>query len=116
MNNEAVARINWLERQILVHSYLYYELDKAAIEDDEWAEMAVKLEEYIEKYPDEFQVSQYAKSFTDFDHSSGYNLRETYMHSRTKSAAKYLLDNPEVLSNIRRIYKDEIRAYGRVGI
>lgn len=66
--------INRRQRQLLVHSFLYYQLNENIINDhifDLWSKelAAAKLE-----HPELFNQSVYAAGFKEFDGSSGYDL------------------------------------------
>ena len=78
-------------RQILVHSYLYYELNQNLISDDQWSKWALELEDLQQRYPKIAANTEYAKEFSDFDHSTGQNLRKTYMKSNIQIIAETLL-------------------------
>lgn len=85
-----LSLINRREAQLLVHSYLYYELDKSLISDDTWTKWAFELYDLIRTYPEEFEKSRYAWIFEeDFDPSSGYYLN--YRQPEIMSKAHYLL-------------------------
>lgn len=78
LNKEILSLINRRERQLLVHSFLYYQLNENIISDhtfDLWSKEMVRLRE---EHPREFRLSAYAKDFEDFDGSSGYNLPYSY--------------------------------------
>lgn len=60
--------------QLLVHSCIYYELNKNLIPDltwDRWARELVKLQE---QYPDIAKEVIYADAFLGFDGSTGFDL------------------------------------------
>jgi NAD-dependent DNA ligase adenylation domain len=66
--------INRRKRQILVHSFLYYQLNESIISDhtfDAWCNELVKL---LKDYPEEAKQSIYYEEFKDFDGSSGFDL------------------------------------------
>lgn len=65
-------------RQILVHSFIYYELNQNIISDNQWSEWATELEDLQSKHPDIADKTEYAKEFKGFDHSTGANLRDVY--------------------------------------
>ena len=74
MLEEILSLINRRERQILAHSFLYYQLSENIISDatfDLWSKELVNL---MEQYPEEFAQSVYAKEFAEFDGCSGYDL------------------------------------------
>lgn len=78
MSQELIELINRRERQLLVHSFLYYQLNESIISDytfDQWSKELVELKE---KHPEEFKQSVYAKEFEDFDGSSGFDLPYSY--------------------------------------
>lgn len=60
--------------QILVHSYLYYQLDDNIIDDhtyDMWGNHLVALQE---KFPEESKEARYYDEFKHYDGSSGFDL------------------------------------------
>jgi hypothetical protein len=66
--------INRRRRQILVHSFLYYQLNESIISDhtfDMWCKELVELQE---KYPHIAEKGVFAREFKDFDGSSGFDL------------------------------------------
>lgn len=85
-----LEKINQRERQLLVHAYLYYKLDKNVISDDKYDDFSFDLASLITKYPNEFKQSVYHKDFKSFDPSSGYYLN--YDKSEIKRVAMRLLD------------------------
>lgn len=72
MHQTKLERINQIERQVLVHSYLYYALDTNIISDPRFDEIMEALLPY--KYSPEFKESAYYKDFLDFDGSTGMDL------------------------------------------
>ena len=61
-------------RQLLVHSFIYYQLDKALISDhtfDLWSKELVELQE---KYPELSKECVFYDAFKDFDGSGGSSL------------------------------------------
>lgn len=60
--------------QMLVHSYIYYELDKNLVSDSQWSKWAMELVELQSKYPGIAEKVPYAKDFEDWDGSSGAYL------------------------------------------
>lgn len=70
--------INRRRHQILVHSYLYYELGENIISDydfDYWSKELVDLQR---NYPEESKAVKYYDEFKDFDGSSGFDLPYDY--------------------------------------
>lgn len=74
--------INRKQRQILVHSYIYYVLDKNIIDDATWSEWAEQLEILMKYMPEEAAASEFHMYFEDFDHSTGANLVKYYNDER----------------------------------
>lgn len=66
--------INRKQRQLLIHSYLYYELSENIISDSTFDQWSVELVNLKQNYPTEFQLSEYADSFRSFDGSTGMDL------------------------------------------
>lgn len=68
-------KIRQRRRQILVHSFLYYELDSNIIDDSTWSKWAVELAELQRKNSKEAAQVEYADLFRDFDGSTGAFLK-----------------------------------------
>ena len=67
--------INWLQRFILVHSYIYYELDDNRISDKEYDAKSAELTRYRHEYPELWKTSEYYEQFGDeYNGATGYNL------------------------------------------
>lgn len=67
--------IDFLQRFIIVHSYIYYELDNNIISDKKYDEMSRKLSKYREEYPEEWKNSMYYAQFgDDYDGATGFTL------------------------------------------
>lgn len=81
--------INRRERQILVHSCIYYVYNDNIISDETWSKWAKELEDLIRTYPEIFEQTELKEDFRDFDHSTGFNLnmRQPWV----MSTAEYLL-------------------------
>lgn len=63
--------------QMLVHSYLYYELNENIVSDSQWSKWAVELANLQKKYPNISKQVKYADDFADWDGSSGAFLTYT---------------------------------------
>lgn len=63
--------INRRQRQILVHSYIYYVLDQNLIDDYTWSKWAQELVDISAAYPDIAAQSEFANDFEGFDGSTG---------------------------------------------
>jgi hypothetical protein len=57
--------------QMLVHSYIYYEMNENIISDSQWSKWAVELAELQAKYPNIAKQVIYADDFEGWDGSSG---------------------------------------------
>lgn len=68
-------RINFLQRYIIVHSYIYYELNENIISDMEYDKKARELANYQKTYPDLWEKSEYYKQFgDDYTGETGFTL------------------------------------------
>lgn len=92
MNQKIVEKIQQRRLQILVHSYIYYELNQNIISDDKWNKWAHELVFLQEKYPEESNHAKYGAYLKGFDGSTGMDLKyDDYVKTR----AKYLLKMKE---------------------
>lgn len=67
--------IDFLQRFIILHSYIYYELNRNVISDREYDLKAKELVKYKNSYPELWKRSMYYKQFGDFyDGSTGFTL------------------------------------------
>ena len=89
LNESVLEKINRRERQILVHSYIYYKTGSSIVSDDVFDKFAYDLVALMESNPTEFKASVYHKDFIGFDGSTGYNLPYTY--SEIINKGEYLL-------------------------
>lgn len=68
-------RIDFLQRFIIVHSFLYYEADRSVIDDRYYDEVCKKLVKLKEENPDLWEKSQYRKQFgDDYNGATGFTL------------------------------------------
>ena len=68
-------RINFLQRYIIVHSYIYYELDRNIISDREYDDKSKELSTYKNNYPELWKSSEYYKQFgDDYTGATGFTL------------------------------------------
>ncbi len=74
MNQKIIEKIKQRRLQILVHSYIYYELDQNIVSDAQWNKWAHELVELQKKYPEESEQAEYYDKFADFDGSTGMDL------------------------------------------
>jgi hypothetical protein len=66
--------INRRQRQILVHSFLYYQLNTNIISDHTFDDWSKELADLMSEHPDIAKQSVYYEGFKSFDGSSGYDL------------------------------------------
>ena len=67
--------IDFLQRFIILHSYIYYELDNNYISDMEYDKKAKELVQYKNEYPDLWKNSMYYKQFgDDYNGATGFTL------------------------------------------
>ena len=71
MKQTILEKIRQRRRQMLVHSYIYYELNQNIISDYTWSKWAKELAELQEKYPRESAEVEFADLFNGWDGSSG---------------------------------------------
>lgn len=90
MNNEQIAElINRRRRQILVHSFLYYQMDVNLIADHVYDRWSKELAELQRQHPDIAKTCVYAEAFAKFDGSSGFDL--PFTDPKIQSLGTYLL-------------------------
>lgn len=82
--------INRRQRQILVHSIIYYKYNANLISDSTWTKWAVELEELQKQYPHIAASQYYGEYFKGFDHSTGYSL--PLDDPKANSVARRLMD------------------------
>ena len=56
---------------MLVHSYIYYELNTNIIDDATWSKWAIELRDLQNSHPEESKQVKYYEDFKDWDGSSG---------------------------------------------
>ena len=78
--------------QMLVHSYIYYDLNNNLVSDSQWAAWAVELKELQEKYPEIEKFVPYREGFEDWDASSGAFL--PYRSPEIMANAHHLMGMP----------------------
>lgn len=82
------AKIKQRRLQMLVHSYIYYELNDNLISDETWARWARELKDLQDEYPEIARSVKYSRMFEDWDASTGYHLA---FDEWTRNKATYLL-------------------------
>lgn len=70
-----VSKVSYLQRMVLIHSYLYYEMDTSVITDKQFDDICKQLcTMYDGLSVDKKQQTEYYKVFYDFDGSTGFHL------------------------------------------
>lgn len=90
-------KIELLQKWILVHSYLYYELNYSVVSDNKFDKNCVQLMELKIKYPKLWKKSKYYYAMKDFDGSTGYGFYE-----KLKEEHKMIIEM--VANHLRRNY------------
>lgn len=67
--------MDYLQRYIILHSYIYYECDSNIISDKQYDEKAKELVKYKNEYPKLWKRSMYYKQFGDeYNGATGFTL------------------------------------------
>lgn len=74
MDFDICSLIRRRRRQILLHSYLYYELNENLIPDSTFDKWMYELVELQKTYPEESEAAEFYEEFKDFKGASGSNL------------------------------------------
>ena len=82
--------------QMLVHSYIYYDLNDNLVSDNKWAEWANELKDLQETYPEIAKTVPYGRGFENWDASTGAFL--PYTHLKIVSIANQLLQKSPSIS------------------
>lgn len=89
-------RIDFLQRYIIVHSYIYYELDNNIISDKEYDAKSKELVKYKNDYPELWKTSEYYPQFgSDYNGATGFTL----YHGLTEKQQKIIRS---IVNNIIR--------------
>lgn len=69
-------KVDFLQRVILIHSYLYYEADNSVWSDKKYDEVAKQLTNIQNKHTTKWikNNTQYGYCFHDFDGTTGFDL------------------------------------------
>ena len=89
MSQTIQERIKQRRRQMLVHSYIYYELNTNIVSDATWSRWAKELEKLQHDYPEESKAVEEYEQFRDWDGSTGAFLK---FGENIKYVAKILLE------------------------
>lgn len=92
-----VEKIEMIQRWILLHSYLYYELDNSITSDANYNANAQQLIYLKNKYPEEFKETRYYQYFKDFDSGTGFDLYSKIKENNDFELLKKIENNAELL-------------------
>ena len=85
--------IDFLQRYIIVHSYIYYELNDNYISDKQYDEKSRELTRYKNEYPELWKNSMYYKQFGDeYNGATGFTLFHDLDH-RQQQIIKSIVNN-----------------------
>ena len=74
-NLTTLQYIDYLQRYVILHSYIYYELNSNSISDKKYDEKAKELVKYKNDYPELWRNSMYYKQFGDeYNGATGFTL------------------------------------------
>lgn len=75
MNLTTQEYIDFLQRYIIVHSYIYYECNNNIISDKKYDEKVKELTRLKNEYPDLWESSMYYQQFgDDYNGATGFTL------------------------------------------
>lgn len=89
LNREILELINRRQRQILVHSNLYYRQNVNLITDAQYDRWSHQLYDLIQDHPNEFRESAWYEAFRTFDGNTGMGL--PYTDPWVEGTAQHLL-------------------------
>ena len=83
--------IDYTQRKIIVHSYIYYELNNTVISDREYDALCKKLVALKNEYPDLWRTSEYYKQFgEDYNGATGFTLYHD-LNDRQKESSRSIV-------------------------
>ena len=75
MNLTTQEYIDFLQRYIIVHSYIYYELNDNVVSDKQYDAKSKELTRLKNEYPDLWKSSMYYQQFgDDYNGATGFTL------------------------------------------
>lgn len=89
LDSEITALIRRRRLQLLVHSAIYYAYNESIVTDEQWKNWALELEELQAGFPNEASAVEYNGAFSQFNHSTGYDL--PYNQPEIMAKARWLL-------------------------
>lgn len=106
MNQAVFEKIRQRRLQMLVHSYIYYELNDNIITDATWSRWAKELQRLQTKYPKTSKKAPYYSQFKNWDGSSGAFLD---FDDKVVAVANYLLTMRDSKKK-QKIHKNPIKS------
>lgn len=91
-------KMNWLERYLIIHSILYYELDTNVISDKKFDYVGKQLVRISRENKIDFKKTDYYYVFNDFDATTGF-----YIFDRLKEKDRQYLT--KVANIVLKTYK-----------
>ena len=86
-------KIDFLQRKIIIHSYIYYERGDNVISDSQYDVMCKRLVTYKNEYPDLWVKSEYYKQFgDDYNGATGFTLYHD-LNEKQKQIIKLISNN-----------------------
>lgn len=76
MYNATLEKINQRQRQIILHSVLYYKFNTNLVTDEQWNEWAKELVQLQADYKELTKKSVFYVTMQDFDASTGFHLAD----------------------------------------
>lgn len=100
------TKIQVLQRWVLIHSFLYYELDYSFVDDHAYDSNTKQLVDMMNEYPDEASQTRYAYAFEGYDGSTGYDLlsKLSKEHYDLVRRDGWNLKDNKMVKNYRRWY------------
>lgn len=74
MTQTVYERIRQRRYQILVHSYIYYQLNDSIVSDSDFDKWSKELVELTNRFPHKASEVIFHEEFKNFDGSSGFDL------------------------------------------
>lgn len=82
------ARIDLLQKWILVHSFIYYELNESIVSDEMFDNNCLQLYKLKVKYKQSYKKSNYYYAMKNFDGSTGFGYFEKLNKEHNLSVAR----------------------------
>lgn len=96
-----LERVNQRRRQILVHSFLYYQLNTSKVDDHKYDSFVNDLIDLQAKYPEIAEQGIFADEFRGFQTGDSFKL--PYSHPDVQQWAYKFLHSSEHIENKQKI-------------